>query len=78
MAFFSKITILSDFYRSRLFTCEDKRDIFFNVNAEKEKAKCMQLNDKRISSAQIRMIGKSRLTVRNVANKTYSSVRTAL
>ena len=53
------VYLLSGFYRSRLFLSGNTH-IFFNVNAKKEESKCTQLNDKRISAAQIRVIGKSR------------------
>ena len=59
--FYQDVTVyLSGFYRSRVFSSGNIRYIFFNMNAKK-KAKCMQSNDKRISAAQIRVIGKIRL-----------------
>ena len=53
---------LGDFYQSRVFTCRNTPVMFFNANAEKERAKCMQSNNSKcISAALVRAIGKSRL-----------------
>ena len=51
---------LSGFYGLRVFLSGNTHDIFFNVKAKKKK-KCLQSNNKRISAAQIRVIGKSHL-----------------
>ena len=45
-----KKTAFGNFDRSRVFICRNTPDMFFNANAEK-KAKCMQSNNKCISTA---------------------------
>ena len=43
-----KMHEIGGFYRSRVFTSGNKRDIFFNVNSKK--AKCLQSNDECVSA----------------------------